>query len=302
MKLKKLNGVMLISIAPQLTYSKMSMISVPKSELEYIFNVIGSSLNGTSGPLKLTKSGKPRKESSNKGKPTSHGDFTKKILAEQKEKIAEFKAQHPELKSAHLNFLKIYKEENPQEYETFKAEWALAHPKDSDSESTKSSEHSVTEETTGSEPVAEKPKRTMSDEQKAKMKAGREASAAAKKAVKDAETTPAETTPAETTPAETAPAETEAKAPVATKAVKKAKKAITTEVVTVETSQPQVTELLPFSMGTMNYLRSGVQRSDGNHLWMTGHLWQAKKGLKGPYVGELKNDGTIDQDADEPKA
>ena len=292
MKLKKLNDVMLLSIAPQLTYSKMSMISVPKSELEYIFNVIGSSLNGTSGPLKLTKSGKPRKESSNKGKPTSHGDFTKKILAEQKEKIAEFKAQHPELKSAHLNFLKIYKEENPQEYEAFKAEWALAHPKDSDSESTKSSEDSVTEETTGSEPVAEKPKRTMSDEQKAKMKAGREASAAAKKATKDAETTPAET----------APAETEAKAPVATKAVKKAKKAITTEVVTVETSQPQVTELLPFSMGTMNYLRSGVQRSDGNHLWMTGHLWQAKKGLKGPYVGELKNDGTIDQDADEPKA
>jgi hypothetical protein len=161
----------------------MSMISVPKSELEYIFNVIGSSLNGTSGPLKLTKSGKPRKESSNKGKPTSHGDFTKKILAEQKEKIAEFKVAHPELKSAHLNFLKIYKEENPQEYETFKAEWALAHPKESDAGSTT---ESVTEEISGSEPVAEKPKRVMSDEQKAKMKAGREASAAAKKAAKKA--------------------------------------------------------------------------------------------------------------------
>jgi hypothetical protein len=237
--------------------------------------------------LKLTKSGKPRKESSNKGKPTSHGDFTKKILAEQKEKIAEFKAAHPELKSAHLNFLKIYKEENPQEYETFKAEWASAHPKESDAGSTT---ESVTEETSGSEPVAEKPKRVMSDEQKAKMNAGREASAAAKKAAKDTEV-----------PAEV-PAETEAKAPIATKPVKKAKKAITTEVVTVETYQPEVTELLPFSMGTMNYLRSGVQRSDGNHLWMSGHLWQAKKGLKGPYVGELKNDGTIDQDADEPKA
>ena len=286
---------MLVCIAPQLTYSKMSMISVPKSELEYIFNVIGSSLNGTSGPLKLTKSGKPRKESSNKGKPTSHGDFTKKILAEQKEKIAEFKAAHPELKSAHLNFLKIYKEENPQEYEAFKAEWALAHPKEeSDAGSTT---ESVTEETSVSDPVAEKPKRVMSDEQKAKMKAGREASAAAKKAAKDTETGPDESTPTET-----APAETEAKAPIATKPVKKAKKAITTEVVTVEASQPEVTELLPFSMGTMNYLRSGVQRSDGNHLWMSGHLWQAKKGLKGPYVGELKNDGTIDQDADEPKA
>jgi len=283
---------MLVGIAPQLTYSKMSMISVPKSELEYIFNVIGSSLNGTSGPLKLTKSGKPRKESSNKGKPTSHGDFTKKILAEQKEKIAEFKAAHPELKSAHLNFLKIYKEENPQEYETFKAEWALAHPKDSDAGSTT---ESVTEEISVSEPVAEKPKRVMSDEQKAKMKAGREASAAAKKAAKDTEAAPAESTPAETAPAE-------AKTPIATKPVKKAKKAITTEVVTVEASQPEVTELLPFSMGTMNYLRSGVQRSDGNHLWMSGHLWQAKKGLKGPYVGELKNDGTIDQDGDEPKA
>ena len=287
--MKKLNGVMLVYIAPQVKYSKMSMISVPKSELEYIFNVIGSSLNGTSGPLKLTKSGKPRKESSNKGKPTSHGDFTKKILAEQKEKIAEFKAEHPELKSAHLNFLKIYKEQNPQEYETFKAEWALAHPKEeSDAGSTT---ESVTEETSGSEPVAEKPKRTMSDEQKAKMKAGREASAAAKKAAKDVEA------PVETE----VPVETEAKAPVATKPVKKAKKAITTEVVTLET-QPEVTELLPFSMGTMNYLRTGVQRSDGNHLWVNGHLWNARKGLKGPYVGELKNDGTIDQDADEPKA
>jgi hypothetical protein len=275
----------------------MSMISVPKSELEYIFNVIGSSLNGTSGPLKLTKSGKPRKESSNKGKPTSHGDFTKKILAEQKEKIAEFKAAHPELKSAHLNFLKIYKEENPQEYETFKAEWALAHPKEeSDAGSTI---ESVTEETTSSEPVAEKPKRIMSDEQKAKMKAGREASAAAKKAAKDTEA-PAESEAPEAPVESEAPIET--KAPIATKPVKKAKKAITTEVVTVETSQPEVTELLPFSMGTMNYMRSGVQRSDGNHLWMTGHLWQAKKGLKGAYVGELKNDGTIDQDADEPKA
>jgi len=246
--------------------------------------MLGESLRGTSGPLKLTKSGKPRKESSNKGKPTSNGDFTKKILSEQKEAVAAFKAANPEMKGSHLTFVSNYKKEHPGEYEAFKADWIIAHP-NSDADSIKEShEGSVTLEGSTEAPV-EKPKRVMSDEQKAKMKAGREASAAAKKANKDSEKPVVEESVA---------------TPAATKPVKKAKKAITTDVVTLAPVS-QVTELLPFAMGSDTYLRHGVQRPDGNHLWTSGHLWASNKGAKGKYIGEIADDGTVNKSATEPK-
>ena len=265
------------------------MISVPRSTFENIFNMLGESLRGTSGPLKLTKSGKPRKESSNKGKPTSNGDFTKKILSEQKEAVATFKAANPEMKGSHLTFVSNYKKEHPGEYDAFKAEWILAHP-NSETDSTKESpEDSVSVEGSTEAPV-EKPKRVMSDEQKAKMKAGREAAAAAKKANKDTEKAVVEEGPREESVA----------TPAATKPVKKAKKAITTDVVT-PAPVSQVTELLPFAMGPDTYLRHGVQRPDGNHLWTSGHLWASDKGAKGKYIGEIADDGTVNKSAAEPK-
>ena len=132
-----------------------------------------------SAPLKEAGSTKElkKKENANKGKPTCYGDFCKRIMEEQKDALAAFKLANPELKGAHLIFVGAYKKDHMEEYAIFEAAWKLAHPKLAVEPSSASD----------SEPLAEagevimpneKPKRVMSDEQKAKMKAGREAAAA----------------------------------------------------------------------------------------------------------------------------
>jgi hypothetical protein len=260
------------------------MISVPKSDIEFIFNMLGAKLSnsGGSSTVKLTKSGKPKKQNSNKGKPTCHGDFVKMICEKFKDEVAAFKAENPEQKGAHLVFAGNYKKENPDEFATFEAEWKEAHPKDAES-SNASVAPSDAEEAT------EKKRPPMSDEQKAKMKAGREASAAAKKAAKAGAP-------------EDAPV-TEPVAEAKKKAVRTAKKAtpaITTPVVApIEAAAP---ELLPFKMGVVTYLRMGTKRPDGNHLWTCGHLWQSLKGKKGEHIGEIQDNGEIDETASEPVA
>ena len=96
----------------------------------------------------------------NKGKPTVWGDFSKKIQTDHKEQIAAYKAAHPGEKSAHLSYVTNYRKEHPEAYEAHKLAWKEAHPDEATSESEKSGD--------------EKPKRVISEEQKAKMKAGRE--------------------------------------------------------------------------------------------------------------------------------
>jgi hypothetical protein len=267
------------------------MISVPKSDIEFIFNMLGQKLSnsGGSSTVKLNKSGKPKKQNSNKGKPTCHGDFVKMICEKMKDEVATFKAENPDQKGAHLVFAGNYKKENPEEFATFEAEWKEAHPKDavSSNASVASSE---------AEEATEKKKRApMSEEQKAKMKAGREASAAAKKAAKNADATPV---------AEAAPVAAPVAAPAAeakkktVRTAKKATPAITTPVVApIEAAAP---ELLPFKMGVVTYLRMGTKRPDGNHLWASGHIWNSKNGAKGPYIGELQDDGELNEEATEP--
>lgn len=245
----------------------------------------GGAVAGLTVGKKLNKNGKPKVE--RKGKPTCNGDFTKKICAEQKEAIEEFKKANPDQKGAHLVFLSNYKKEHKEEYEAFEASWKEEHPKDdvgsvSDgpSESAKS----------------DKPKRVISDEQKAKMKAGREAA----KAKKDAEkATGAATGAATTTSAEPVVAKPK-------KAVKKvAKKEPIVEPVAVISSNTSVAEedepeMLPFKHNNTTYIRLGNKREDGTFLWATGDLWASKKGAKGAYIGCLQDDGSIDADAQEP--
>ena len=130
--------------------------------------------------VKVNKNGKPRKESSRKGKATPHGDFTKMICEKHKDEIAAFKAANPEQKGAHLVFVSSYKKEHTEEYKAFEADWKEKH-----SEASDGSASSANESADEAAPVAEKEKSKrppMSDEQKAKMKAGREAAALKKKA------------------------------------------------------------------------------------------------------------------------
>jgi hypothetical protein len=140
-----------------------SLSEVERSQVFAAFDSVGPIAPATA-PAETKK---PR---ANAGKPTCHGDFTKKILAEQKEAVTAFKLANPEMKGSHLTFVAVYKKEHPEEVEEFKKQWELEHP----------TEVPVVPEAT--ETTDAKPKRVMSDEQKAKMKAGREAAAAAKKA------------------------------------------------------------------------------------------------------------------------
>ena len=148
-----------------------TLSEVERSQVFAAFDSVGP-IAPTSAPAETKK---PR---ANAGKPTCHGDFTKKILAEQKEGVIAFKLANPEMKGSHLTFVSNYKKEHPEEVEEFKKQWELEHPTDVPVVPV------VAVATDGAETKA---KRVMSDEQKAKMKAGREASAAAKKAAKDTE-------------------------------------------------------------------------------------------------------------------
>ncbi len=129
----------------------------------------------------------------------------------------------------------------------------------------------------------------------------------AEKAVHAVDTAPAvPVVPATTMPATTVPVTspvteiiTQIEKKVVKKPVKTAKKAITTEVV-APIQGSVADELLPFTIGDKTYLRLGTRRENGNHLWTSGHLWMSKKGAKGGHYGELREDGTINMDADEP--
>ena len=122
-----------------------------------------------------------RKSNKNKGKPTVWGDFSKKIQAEHKQQIIDYKAAHPGEKSPHLAYVTQYRKDHTEIYDAFKVAWKEAHP-DTDAGSVAEEAAAAAEAEGGGGAAAAKPKRVISDEQKAKMKAGRER----KKAEKDA--------------------------------------------------------------------------------------------------------------------
>lgn len=130
-----------------------------------------------------------KKQNANKGRATCYADFAKKVMDEQKDAIAAFKLANPELKGAHLSFVGAYKKDHPEEFATFETAWNLAHPKEEapkkEAKKEASKKEPKNEVVLVAEPVAEKPKRVMTEEQKAKMKAGREAAKAKKTAEVD---------------------------------------------------------------------------------------------------------------------
>lgn len=239
---------------------------------------------------------KVKKPSARAGKPTAYGAFSSKIQKENAGEIKAFKEANPEMKGAHMAWVGKYKEEHPDIYEAFKTEWAAANPK---AEAPTSEAASADE---GAEPKPEKPKKVLSPEHLAKMKAGREA----KKAAKDAEKAAAEAegkgeSPIALSPA--APAEAPVKAAKKPKEAKKAAPAPEVAAPAPEVAAPaaqQEAEELPFKLGGATYIRMGISKPDGNHEWLSGDLWLSKKGARGSYAGELMEDGSINADAEEP--
>ena len=305
---------------------------------------------------------KSKKPSARAGKPTAYGAFSSKIQKENADEIKAFKEANPEMKGAHMAWVGKYKEEHPDIYEAFKTEWAAANPK----AEAPTSEAASADEGGGAPVVAEKPKKVLSPEHLAKMKAGREAKKAAKdaekaaagtesssdeaaggggggggggpvaaekpkkvlspehlaklkagreakKAAKDAEKAAAEAeakgeSPIALSPA--APAEVPVKAAKKPKEAKKAAPVAEVAAPVAEVAAPvaevaapaaeQEAEALPFKLGGATYIRMGISKPDGNHEWLSGDLWLSKKGARGSYAGELMEDGSINADAEEP--
>ena len=273
-----------------------------------------ASANSAGGKVKLTKTGKVRKPSSNKGKPTARGDFTKKITAEHADDFAAYKEANPDLKGPHLSWYKHYIDEHKEEYDAFKAAWALEHPKESsDGAEGESSDAAAAD---GAEAAAVKPKKVLSPEHLAKMKAGREAKLAEKKAAKDLlEAAAIANGPVSPPPvAELLAAEAAAEAATKLKQPKKVTKKVTvTAPAPVPVAAPEpvaapaeaevdaAPEQLPFKHKGVTYIRIGIQKADGNHEWVSTDLWHSKKGARAGYAGELMGDGSINEDAEEPE-
>jgi hypothetical protein len=299
---------------------------------------------------------KVKKPSARAGKPTAYGAFSSKIQKENADEIKAFKEANPEMKGAHMAWVGKYKEEHPDIYEAFKTEWAEAHPKPAapaaavegaEGEEAKPKKVLTPEHlakmkagreaakaakaaaAAGAEPAplsdseaekAEKPKRVLTPEHLAKLKAGREAA----KALKDAEKAAAAAEEKEQSPIalmpEAAPDSDKAKKP------KKAKKAAAPVAVPVaapvavpvavpaavpvaapapvpvavaEEAQVEAEEL-PFKHGGAVYIRMGISNASGEPKWASNDLWMSKKGARGPYAGELMEDGSINADAEEP--
>jgi hypothetical protein len=292
----------------------------------------------------------PKKPSARAGQPTAYGAFSSKVQKEHAEEIKAFKEANPEMKGAHMAWVGKYKEEHPDIYEAFKTEWAEAHPKPAapaaavegaEGEEAKpkkvlTPEHlakmkagreaakaaKAAAAAAGVEPAplsdseaekaekAEKPKRVLTPEHLAKLKAGREAA----KALKDAEKAAAAAEANEQSPIalmpEAAPDSDKAKKP------KKAKKAAApvpapapvavpvaapapVPVAVAEEAQVEAEEL-PFKHGGAVYIRMGISNASGQPKWASNDLWMSKKGARGPYAGELMEDGSINADAEEP--
>jgi hypothetical protein len=309
----------------------MSSLSTFSTEqLLVIQTLVSNALSGTPSaagqtqlgkngkPVKLTKSGKVSKRT---GKPTVHADFTKHILAEHKDDVAAFKAEHPDQKGAHLSFAANYRKEHAEEFEAFKTKWSEEHPKtDSDADAS-----DAAYEDSGEAPAAvvadgakvKKPRAPLTQEHKDAMQAGRQK----KKAEKEAAAAAAEAAAKGDVAAPIAAPVVAAAAPVAAaavpvkKQVKQAKKAETTAPAPApapkapeplpaspkEEVEEAENEYIPFTLAGKKYVRLGERRTDGNHIWASGDLWENKKGQKGPYVGVLQDDGKIDNTATEPE-
>ena len=277
-------------------------------------SVVPMAAGGSSGKVKLTKNGKVRKPSANKGKPTALGDFNKKITADYPDHFAAYKEANPDQKGPHLKWYKVYRDEHKDEYEAFKAAWALEHPKEaSDTESTEPGEPAKAREAGEAGEAAAKPKKVLSPEHKAKMKAGREAKLAEKKAAKEQmeaaakANSPISLAPlvdmavpvAMATPVPVPVPQMKGPKKVTKKAAEPAPVAVAVPV-PEQTSVDTDPEELPFKHNGTTYIRIGIQKTDGNHIWSSTDLWHSKKGKRAGYAGELMEDGSINEDAEEP--
>jgi len=255
---------------------------------------------------------KKAKKAKNTG-PTALKAYNQKICNDHKDDYDAY-CEANKAKGVHLVWMASYRKEHQEDYEAFKVSWAAEHPKEAASDA----ESADTAETMDAKEGAEaKPKRVLTDEHKAKMKAGREAKAAAKKAEKEQEREtaiangPVSLAPLAPAPVEVAAATADAPKLKQPKKVNKKAKEVAPEPQPEPTPEPEAmaapepaeegeNEELPFKHNGVTYIRIGVSKADGNHIWSSSDLWHSKKGVRASYAGELLENGQINEDAEEP--
>jgi len=114
--------------------SLLSRLMELRNMMDQTIEAFGASIETGQKGLKLTKSGKPRKISDRKGKPTARDAFAKMICEEKKAELEAFKATLPKKQGAQFSFIANYKKENPEAYPAFEAKWKAEHASDSISE------------------------------------------------------------------------------------------------------------------------------------------------------------------------
>jgi hypothetical protein len=233
-------------------------------------------------------------------------DYTKKVLAEHAEAVTAFKEAAESKLGAHLKWLSQYKASHEQEWLAYQAAWKLEHPKgaavaeaepaeaEDDTASVASSATSTAAPAAAAKRRGPKKLAEMTPEERA----AHDSKVAARKAKKAA------ATPAEAEARAAAPVAVAAPEPVA-EPVAAPEPAAPVAVASLPASPAAEAEeveatLLPFEVDNVKYLRYGIAAASGEVDWASGDLWQIRKGVKGAYVGELMEDGSINTDADEP--
>ena len=212
--------------------------------------------------------------------------WTTKVLAENKEAVEAFKLAAEKKIGAHLKWISENKGKDSAEYKAFAVEFAATHPKVSAPASEASSVVSapVSEAASVASEAAPKkrgPKKLadMTPEERA----AHDKKLAERRSKKEAEKVAVETV-----------AKAEVAAPVPVAAPEPEEEAES------QSEGEDALELLPFKLDGVSYFRLGAKSSDGEIAWQ-GDLWYNKKGVRGSYVGNLQEDGSIDTDAEEPQ-
>ena len=203
--------------------------------------------------------------------------WTTKVLAENKEAVEAFKLAAEKKIGAHLKWISENKGKDSAEYKAFAVEFAATHPKVSAPASEASSVVSA--------PVSEAAAKKRGPKKLADMtpeeRAAHDKKLAERRSKKEAEKVAVETVAAPVP------------APVATEVAEP-------EEAESQSEGEEALELLPFKLDGVSYFRLGAKSSDGEIAWQ-GDLWYNKKGVRGSYVGNLQEDGSIDTDAEEPQ-
>lgn len=124
-----------------------------RNTIDQILESSGGSIPAKANPLNLTKSGKPKKISDRKGKPTPNGDWLKKMKTDHGDEMKAFHEASENKRGTAMTFASNYRKEHEEEYKEFVAQWKESHSDSGSTSSTLEAEEADTPVATSAVPV-----------------------------------------------------------------------------------------------------------------------------------------------------